>query len=166
MRIPRNLTFNKDNSVIEETITIDEYEKLDYPYIDILEVDDKLINKIIRVLRNSMEYKEYILFLKQELNLNHCSFLTNLDYEEVDIHMHHGPLTIYEIIDIVFRKQLLESNKVSSFSVMEEVMRLHYENRIGLIPISSTVHELVHSRRYIYTFLLFLWRLEILLQRI
>ena len=31
------------------------------------------------------------------------------------------------------------------FTICDDVMRLHYEGKVGLIPLSETVHELVHS---------------------
>ena len=31
------------------------------------------------------------------------------------------------------------------FDVSEEVMKVHYQNMVGLIPLSTTVHEIVHD---------------------
>ena len=42
-------------------------------------------------------------------------------------------------------KQEKELGYVDEFLVAEEVMRIHYEGLVGLIPLSITVHELVHD---------------------
>ena len=144
MRIPRNITYLTDNSIIEDTINIDDYENLDYPYIEVSEVNDKLINKIEKIIRNSIEYKEYINFLKDELDMNYCSFFSSLDYNNTSIEMHHV-ITLYDITYIVLTKQLTNEFNITPFDVAEEVMKLHYENKVALMPLSKTIHDLYHA---------------------
>ena len=144
IRIPR-ITYTNDETILEETISIDEYEEIDYPYIEQSDIKDKLIKKIEKVIRGSYEYREYRDYLREELDLNHCTLFTNLDFEEVNIEIHHGPLTLYDITDIVLRKQMDKSINVTIWDVAEEVTKLHYQNRVGLAPLSVTIHDLLHE---------------------
>lgn len=144
MRVPKNITYIKDSSITEESIHFDDYEKLDYPFIEVSEANDKLIKKIEKIVRNSIEYREYINFLKDELDMNFCSFFQGLDYNNVTIEMHHV-ITLYDITSIVLNKKLTNEFNITPFDVAEEVMKLHYENKIALMPLSETIHELYHT---------------------
>ena len=143
MRIPHVTKI--DETVKEETITIDEFEKLEYPYIKREDINDKLIKRIERIIRSSIEYKEYIKFLKEELDLNYCSFFSNVNWDDVTIEMHHSLFTLYDITVIVLNKQLINNINVTVWDVADEVMLIHYRNIIALTPLSTTVHELVHT---------------------
>ena len=61
------------------------------------------IKKIESIVRSSREYKIYISHLRNDLNMNRCSFLGNIDTttDEVSLEMHHCPLTLFDIVDIV-----------------------------------------------------------------
>ena len=94
-----------------------------------------------------MEYKDYILFLKDYVNMNHCAFFTNVANKEgskVRIEIHHEPLTLFDIVAIVLEKHLAEGVPISDFYIAEEVMELHYQNKVGLIPLSKSIHQIVH----------------------
>ena len=143
MRIPRITKIDK--SVEEQTIKIDDVEKLDFPYIDRVDVNDKLIKRIEKIIRTSFEYREYIQFLKEELDLNYCSFFSNVNWDDITIEMHHSLFTLYDITAIVLNKQLINNTKVTVWDVAEEVMYIHYKNIIALTPLSKTVHDLVHT---------------------
>ena len=48
-------------------------------------------------------------------------------------------------MDTVLRKRATEGQSISLLKVCDEVMGLHYMGYVGLIPLSATVHSLVHS---------------------
>jgi hypothetical protein len=103
-------------------------------------------------VRMSFEYRELMAFLKDHMDMNSCSVLCNVNgamYEKVKIHMHHHPFTLEDIVRIVVSKRLTRGETYDVFDVAEEVMYLHYAMLVGLIPLSATVHELVHSN-YIF----------------
>ena len=142
IRIPKNITYLKDNSIIEENVNIDDYETISMSYIESIDVNDKLIKKIERIVRTSYEYNQYREFLRDELDS--CSFFNNLDYDDVSVELHHV-ITLYEVTDIVLRTQLTENINVIPLDVAEEVMRLHYECILPLAPLSKTIHDLLHE---------------------
>ncbi len=112
----------------------------------------KLIKKIENIIRQSLEYKNFIKYLKQELNKNHCSFFKNIDHNKekldgVTIEFHHYPFTLYEIVYLVLSKMAENEDiiYVNKFEVADRVTQLHYQLKIGLVPLTKTLHELAHS---------------------
>lgn len=111
----------------------------------------KLIKTIESLTRNSMEYKDLIKYLRTNMNMDECEFFPNFKAGKKRgmIEIHHAPYDLYTITWIVMEKQEQEKGYIDEFDVAEEVMRLHYEGKVGLIPLSITAHELVHDGKLI-----------------
>ena len=124
-----SLEFNLSNSIIDDS------------------EEKKLIRAAERLIRTSKEYSYYLGFLKQDLGMTRCSVMPNLDAECNTLEMHHYPFTLYELCEIVMKKQFASNIPVNTFTIADEVLRLHYDNVIGLVPLSVTVHQLVHAGR-------------------
>ena len=110
----------------------------------------KFIKEVERIVRKSIEYKDYISFLKEYIDMTNCSFFTNIKMErtnKIKIEIHHEPFTLYDITNIVVTKALCEKQDLNYYTLAEEVMKLHYQNKVGLIPLSITVHDLTHLGR-------------------
>ena len=108
----------------------------------------KFIERIKRVVRSSKEYKDYIRFLKDNLDMNRCAFFSSVKQTsgtKISIEIHHAPFTLDDIARIILNKQMDEGKPVSDLGIADEIMELHYNNMIGLIPLSKTVHEVVHN---------------------
>lgn len=110
----------------------------------------KYIAKIEQMVRGSAEYKQYIKYLKDHFDMEHCEVLPNIvtgNGKKYTIEIHHEPFYLAWIVDTVLtkRQDLMES--VSAFEIADEVMNLHYAGQVGLIPLCKTAHELVHSDR-------------------
>lgn len=110
---------------------------------------DKFIKYVEKIVRKSPEYKTYIGFLKNELNLTKCTFMPQIDINEiknVGLEFHHYPFTLYDLVSIIVDNKIINNEiKLDPFLISEEIMKLHYENVVGLVPLSKTVHELVHA---------------------
>ena len=112
--------------------------------------DDKLkvkfIKKIESIVRRSSSYKRYIGFLRNEVDIHRCTFLPFINIEELRntrLEFHHYPFTLFDIVSIVLNDYLDTVGKlVSPFIIAKEVLKLHYQNRIGLVPLSVTAHQL------------------------
>ncbi|ALN97977.1 hypothetical protein Bp8pS_298 [Bacillus phage vB_BpuM-BpSp] len=153
-----NLKLREEGKKYEHVIESIE-DKAELIDIEFLNDEKKYINyvkKVESIVRTSMEYKSYIGFLKNELDLNKCTFLPQVDMNEiksVGLEMHHYPFTLFDIVNIVCEKRLLTPANlnpilmldITPFDIAEEVMKLHYMNYIGLVPITKTIHELAHS---------------------
>jgi hypothetical protein len=42
--------------------------------------------------------------------------------------------------------ELKDKQKLSPFSICEKVMEEHYRNNIGLVPLSTTLHQMAHNK--------------------
>ena len=49
------------------------------------------------------------------------------------------------IENIVLRKYQEEGLPINDLLIADEVMALHYENKVGLVPLSKTAHEIIHN---------------------
>ena len=108
----------------------------------------KFIKSTETLIRSSLEYKTYIKFLKDNLDMNRCAVLKNIkngDGKRYRIEIHHEPFTLFDIVETVINRRLDEGEDINALHVADEVMELHYEGHIGLIPLSVTMHELVHN---------------------
>lgn len=108
----------------------------------------KFFYSIERIVRQSYSYKKLINFLRDHVDMNSCSFyknINNLDTFSIHIHIHHEPFTLFDIVNIVYSKRLALHEPLTENQIAKEVMWNHYRMAVGLIPLSETVHELVHN---------------------
>lgn len=114
----------------------------------------RFINNVKTVVRSSFEYKEYVKFLKDFVNMRYCKFFENVsNYDHntnkydnsIKIEIHHEPFNLHDIVATVLNKHVSLGYNIDELLIAEEVMELHFKNMVGLIPLSLTVHELVHS---------------------
>jgi len=68
------------------------------------------------------------------------------DTTKVHIEIHHEPLSLYDICLIVYNKRVAFNEPLDEEYVAKEVMYLHYNLMVGLIPLAETVHQLVHAQ--------------------
>ena len=113
--------------------------------------DDKELNKYFKTIekevRNSYEYRRMIQYLRNNYGMDECSFIkvSNKDSFNIKIEIHHYPFTLYDIVVIVYRKRVYYQESLDVQMVAKEITMLHYKLLIGLIPLSKTVHQLVHD---------------------
>lgn len=110
----------------------------------------KFITKIEKMVRTSDEYKDYIKYLKTHFDMSHCEVfpaVVNGNGKKYSIEIHHEPFQLSWIVDTVIHKRQDLDESLDPFDIADEVMRLHYDGVVGLIPLCITAHELVHSDR-------------------
>lgn len=147
---PDNLqlvTSSNKNTIIK----IDNIPEFDYLTWDLENEKEfkKYIQAIEREIRNSFEYKEMIQYIKNNYDMHKCSFLDVSDESDINVslNIHHSPLTLYDLVNIVYRKRVFYGESLEVQQVAKEVTMLHYRLLIGLIPLSKTTHQLVHEGR-------------------
>lgn len=144
----------KLNSIEPETpnlIKIEDPPEYDYEDWDLNDPKDlkKYIFTVEKTVRQSIEYSNMIAYLRENLNMNQCSFfanVTNAESRKVRIEIHHEPLSLYDIAEIVTRKRLAYNENMDEELTAKEILIEHYRLHIGLIPLSETAHELAHNR--------------------
>lgn len=110
----------------------------------------KFIKKVEMIVRHSSEYKMYIKYLREEIDMTMCSYFRNVNNKEsrkISIEIHHEPFTLFDITLIVLNKWMVNEQHIRQYAIAEEVMKIHYMNQVGLLPLSATVHQLVHNGR-------------------
>jgi len=136
---------NEDNINLKN---MDGYFEEKYYFSDFYDNDKtkKFIKSVEAQVRTSIEYSSYIGFLANELGLNHCAILGNIEKGDgVSVEFHHYPFTLYDIVYLTLSRNILLNKKFNSFSVTNEVLKDHYDNLIGVVPLAKTVHQLVHA---------------------
>ena len=112
-------------------------------------IDTNLIKYITHRVRKTIEYKNFIDYVKKNLNINHCSFYKDYSIDRgFTIELHHSPFTLYDYVETVCNKHYAMDKhdpRVYCWRVEEEVNQLHYEFMVGLVPLNPSAHKLVHS---------------------
>lgn len=128
---------------------IEKVEPLEYtPRLKSEKDKTRFINDVKKIVRSSMEYRDYIAYLKTYMDMDHCAFFEKVsshDSSKIKIEVHHEPFTLHDYIKCIIDKYIDEGKECNAFDIADDVVRLHYENKVGLIPLSATMHELVHS---------------------
>ena len=108
----------------------------------------KIIKRIERHIRSSLEYRDYIAFLRENVGMDECAFFNNINKDtskSLRIEIHHVPFTLFDITKIIVNKYMEEGLPLNELLMTEEVMKVHYSNMVGLIPLSKTLHLMVHG---------------------
>lgn len=148
----RDSNINIDNYNSDpEIVSINELPEYNHKDYDLMDEKDfkKYIKDIERTIRNSMEYRSMVKFLRENMDMNKCSFyqnVNNIDTFKIKIHLHHHPFTLYDLCIIVYKKRLAYGEDIDVEDIAKEVMHLHYNMMVGLIPLAETPHELVHNK--------------------
>lgn len=104
------------------------------------------IKNVEKQIRSSEEYSAYIGHLNCEIGIDRCQVFGNITNEdEIDLEFHHYPFTLYDICEIVVISKSLENEKFTSMDIVEEVLRLHSLNQVGLVKLCETAHQLTHD---------------------
>jgi hypothetical protein len=149
MRLPT--IENYENNTLITTMDIPKVSPVEKTYV-IMNDKDKinLIKTVERIVRRSLEYKQYIKFLKDEIDMTSCSFFSNISNKNntsIGIEIHHEPFTLFDITQIIVEKFIDQDMEINPLLISDEVMKLHYRDMVGLIPLSTTVHQLVHDSK-------------------
>lgn len=107
----------------------------------------KYTKRIETIVRSSLEYRDYINFLKDYVDMNRCAFFKGVENgngSRVRIEVHHEPLTLFDIVQTVINKYIKQGIPLNDLFIADEVLSLHYLNNVGLVPLSKSVHQIVH----------------------
>ena len=113
-------------------------------------IDEKLIEYLVKIVRRTIENREFIRYMKKEMDIGRCAFYKDYDMKNgFTIELHHAPLTLYDITYAVAIKIFKASDNKEPFiypyQVVDEVNYLHFNGLVGLVPLNPTAHELVHD---------------------
>lgn len=109
----------------------------------------KFIKATEKLVRSNKDYNIYLDYLRNDKNLNSCTFLHTVENGEALIELHHFPFTLYTICSVIANHLLSIEEKVSTFYLADKVIQEHFNEIIGLVPLSTTIHELAHLGKII-----------------
>lgn len=138
----------RDRAGREVHVSIDELPKRDTYNFKTPKERVKFIMRVEAMCRKSMEYKEYVHFMKRNVDFKRCMVLQGLNCnngKKYTIEIHHEPFTLFDIVETVLRRVEDDGEPINPFFIADEVMQLHYDGKVGLIHLSKTMHELVHD---------------------
>lgn len=115
---------------------------------DILEDDEKAKTKFIKnvekTVRSSSEYKKWLNFLKSTLSIDlqcyHSGNLPNM----CSLEIHHHPYTLFQLVDITMYN--MQDELYTIFDLAKNVMKLHFMNLVGFVPLCISSHENYHAQ--------------------
>lgn len=143
------MTYHDINEPLYEVMRVMHTDKREDLGIDLSDEKSKIkfVERVEEICRQSYEYKELIKFLRDTVDMNRCAFFSNVTnkIKGVKIEIHHEPFSLYDICYIVLEKWLKLGYPIEEYNIANEVMYAHYKANIGLIPLSKTVHQLVHA---------------------
>ena len=107
----------------------------------------RFIKSIERLIRSSEEYGSYLSYIYAYTGIDKCSIMGNIDMsgDGMGLEMHHCPLTLFDICEVVIGHRFALAQAVTSLSIADEVMVAHSTNTIGMVPLCVTAHKLVHA---------------------
>ena len=152
MRNPNNIvSIDTKNESDYEYLKITTLEPVNTNVYDLMDEKDtkRYFADIERRVRQSYEYRKYIAYLRENFDMTKCSIYENVSNAEtfgIKIHIHHEPITLFDIVVTIYNKRKFFHEDLSIFMVAKEVMYVHYCLMVGLIPLAETVHELVHNQ--------------------
>ncbi len=112
-------------------------------------LDEKLYKYITGRVRRTQEYRDLIDYMKRGMDVNKCTFFSDYSIDNgYIIEMHHAPLCLYDIVYAVCGRRYNDDKDdphVNTFHIINEVLELHWNFLVGLVPLNPTAHELVHA---------------------
>lgn len=137
----------------EDSQTNDHDEWIKFEDIPTPEVDMKynfmsvpIIKYFTTMVRGSFEYKAIIQHMKSYMDFDKCAYYEGYSIKNgFSIELHHSPFTLFDICEAVANKHLTEKGYMKTMEVCEEVALLHFQFKVGLVPLNPTAHKLFHS---------------------
>ncbi len=104
----------------------------------------KFVRNCEKLIRQSYEYKLWREYIIDVLKENFCPITLETN-EEVSIEIHHHVPSLFSLVKSVVNKYIYENKEFCSFDICLDVISLHYQNKIGYIPLATTIHQKVSN---------------------
>jgi hypothetical protein len=104
----------------------------------------KFVKSCVRIIRVTPEYRLWTDYIKDVLGVYQCAVTEELT-SQVTIELHHHPFNMFMINKLVINQYLASGKEFCCLDIVQKVLELHYENKVGYIPLVSTLHEKYHN---------------------
>jgi hypothetical protein len=112
-----------------------------------VDVYKDFLNNAISTFRHSVFYKNYKSYL-MSMGFDHCQVMPNVTEENVGskgIEMNHNFLTIFDIALMITEHIINTIGYISTFDLVYILCEEHKANRIPIVMLSETAHEMYHN---------------------
>ncbi len=142
----------EQEKIIRSNIEEKELHCDNFPYSLPMETEDfpdeKTLNKFIhtceRLIRTSPEYRIWSNYVREVLGFYSCA-ITGEIHSQTKVEIHHHPISLFTIVKGVVLQKVANQTKMTSLAISLEVLELHYTDRVGYIPLVSSLHEKFHN---------------------
>ena len=92
--------------------------------------------------RATKEYKAYKAYLIESLGINRCQIFGNITTEDANIELHHNVLGLFDICLLIASHIVNTIGVISTFDLVQMLIQEHYNNRVGIVFLSETAHQM------------------------
>jgi hypothetical protein len=103
----------------------------------------KFVKAAEALVRQSREYRAWVSHLRCDLGMDRCTFMPRA--EGATLEMHHAPLTLFEVCEVVLRHRLALGHPVTTMALADEVLAAHMDDNVGALPLLRSLHRLAHE---------------------
>ena len=104
----------------------------------------KFIRNCERQVRSSIEYKQWRNYIVDVLGVQTC-MITNERMDQCTIEVHHHIPSLFIVVKSITNKMINEEKTFSTFDISLEVIKLHFQNKIGYVTMIKSIHEKFHN---------------------
>jgi len=110
---------------------------------------DKLIKQVEKVIREMPEYKKWA-SIRAEAH-DKCQ-LCEIPFEETGLkkHVHHTPLTLYEIVVGEVEEMLRGGNRIDTLELVDRVIEKHLSGEVMSVVVCPCCHKRCHYEKKEY----------------
>lgn len=97
-----------------------------------------------KAVRGCIEYKLWRNYIRDVLQIQTC-VLTHERIDQTTIDIHHHIPSLFILIKALINKRIEEERSFSTFDIAIDTIEFHFQNRVGFVPLVSSLHEKFHN---------------------
>lgn len=105
---------------------------------------ERFVKSCERLVRNSPEYKLWVSYIRDVLNLTVCH-ITGESLNETTVDLHHHPFSLFMIVKGLIYKKIGNDEKFCSFDIAMETIEMHFNMYVPFVPLVYSLHEKFHN---------------------
>lgn len=108
---------------------------------------DAFIKNVEKTVRGSLEYKYWRDYIKDILQIQNCA-ITEESNTDCTIQIHHHVPPLYLLVKALVSEKLDKEESFCTFDIAMRAIEIHFENKIGYVPLATTIHERVTNNNF------------------
>jgi len=100
----------------------------------------RFVRNCEKLFRTCLEYRLWKNYITDVLRFNTC-MITNEKMDEVNIEIHHHVPSLFILMKTLVNECIDTTSPFSTFDICLKAIEVHFSNKIGFIPLLSSIHE-------------------------